>query len=321
MMIHFVRKHTAAPGVTVTESKELPDARPGISPREVDVVVEGNFDGDPVVTSVEVIEHSRPASITWAEQQIAKHRFLPSTQLILVSKSGYSKNALTAVKAEGGWVKALQPRIIEIDGKPGTRSLFANHVKLTPLGCLMTVQRPDGIATTGVQKDTIIFDCEGLPRGFALELAEEALNLRQVIQKLSREAPEHPERDELKSFTCEMLVGELGYCLQWEETGELHALQTMLIEGTFSFLQSELPFMATELGERRYEAGQGLLFGRPGVWVATTDENMGVTTLSWRMVDDKPLFDALPIATHKFPELAEVIPPPGWVEVETPSGT
>jgi hypothetical protein len=78
MMVHFVRQHTAAPGVTVTESKELPDARPGISPREVDVVVDGSFDGGPVVTSVEVIEHCRPASITWGgttdcQPQVPRH--------------------------------------------------------------------------------------------------------------------------------------------------------------------------------------------------------------------------------------------------------
>ena len=63
MIVHSVRKHTAAPGVTVTESKELAGGLLGI-PREVDVVVEGDFDGEPVVTSIEVIEHSRPASIT-----------------------------------------------------------------------------------------------------------------------------------------------------------------------------------------------------------------------------------------------------------------
>jgi len=90
MIIHLLRRQTAAPGVTVTESRELTDARLGIG-REVDVVVEGNFDGERVVTSIEVIEHGRPASITWVEQQIGKHRSLPTNRLVLVSKSGFSR--------------------------------------------------------------------------------------------------------------------------------------------------------------------------------------------------------------------------------------
>lgn len=87
MIVHAVREQTARPGLTVTESKELPDARLGI-PREVDVVVEGPFDGEHVVTSLEVIEHSRPADLTWVQGQIEKHRTLPTNRLVLVSKKG-----------------------------------------------------------------------------------------------------------------------------------------------------------------------------------------------------------------------------------------
>jgi hypothetical protein len=58
MVVNFVRKHWAQPGVTVTESKFLYDAQSQIE-REVDIVIEGTFDGEPSVTSVEVIEHGR----------------------------------------------------------------------------------------------------------------------------------------------------------------------------------------------------------------------------------------------------------------------
>lgn len=61
MIVRFVRSHWAGPDVLVSESKMLHDAHLDIE-REVDIVIEGRFDGDPVVTSIEVIEHGRPAS-------------------------------------------------------------------------------------------------------------------------------------------------------------------------------------------------------------------------------------------------------------------
>ena len=71
-VVRLVRQHFAQPGVTITESKELRDAVLGID-REVDIVIEGEFDGEPMVVSVEVIEHGRPATLPWVEQMLRKH--------------------------------------------------------------------------------------------------------------------------------------------------------------------------------------------------------------------------------------------------------
>jgi hypothetical protein len=100
-IVHFFRQQMAVPGVTVTESKFLHDAVLNIE-REVDVVIEGNFDGEPITTSIEVVEQRRPASVTWVEQQVAKHRHLPTTRLVLVAKAGFTGNALKKIAAEGG---------------------------------------------------------------------------------------------------------------------------------------------------------------------------------------------------------------------------
>jgi hypothetical protein len=58
----MVRQQLAQPGVTVTESKLLMDAVLGVE-REVDIVIEGELDGEPIVISMEVIERNRPASL------------------------------------------------------------------------------------------------------------------------------------------------------------------------------------------------------------------------------------------------------------------
>ena len=89
-VVRLVRQHFAQPGVTITESKELRDDRLGID-REVDIVIEGELDGEPMVISVEVVEHGRPATLPWVEQMLRKHRNLPTNRLLLVSKSGFSQ--------------------------------------------------------------------------------------------------------------------------------------------------------------------------------------------------------------------------------------
>ena len=80
-IVRLVREHLAQPGVTITESKFLRDAVLRID-REVDVVIEGEFDGEPVVVSIEVNERGRRAGLPWVQEMIRKHRNLPTNRLI-----------------------------------------------------------------------------------------------------------------------------------------------------------------------------------------------------------------------------------------------
>jgi len=313
MVVHFVRKHLAKPGVTVTESKLLHDVVLGAD-REVDVVVEGEFDGDPVVTSVEVIERKRPASVDWVEQQIAKHRHLPTNRLVLVSKSGFSENACKAVAAQGGWVEAVRPEVVEVDGQPVVKRLFFDSVRLTPVNYYMRVRRPDGeIVLTPGLANIDVYNTDGELIGPLAHLAGEAVNLQWVATKFSIEAHAHPDRSELKGFSCAFVLGQLGYCLRHNETGELHRIEILLIEGQFVFAQDEIPFTISDLADRRFGAGEATLLGRPTVWVATDNVEAQTTTVSWRTADGKPLFDPPPVRQMHFPGLLKLIPPPDFL--------
>lgn len=55
MIVNFVRSHWADERVVVTESKSLHDKHLDVDV-EVDVVVQGKFDGETVVTSIEVYD-------------------------------------------------------------------------------------------------------------------------------------------------------------------------------------------------------------------------------------------------------------------------
>jgi hypothetical protein len=322
-IVHFVRKHTADAGVTVTESKMLHDRHLDVD-REVDIVIEGIFDGEPSVTSIEVIEHSRPAAVTWVEQQIAKHRYLPTNRLVLVSRSGYSKTALRAVAAEGGWVDALHPEIVTKDGEALVKRLYADKIELRPRSCRLLVVPPDSDPKfVRVDTDHMIFDGAGQPIDSTLRLAQEALRLNWLIMKFSMSAHNHPSREELKGFTVGLPLEELDLYLHHEESNEFHRIAQVELTGEFEFIQNEMAFTVAKIGGRVYGSGRGPLLGRNAVWVGTTDDDMQETTISWKALDaadGERTVAAKAESGLSFPGLLEITPPADWSDLEVADG-
>lgn len=76
----------------VTESKFLPDSRTG-KLREVDIVIEAPVSEYPILLSIECIDHGRRATVEWVERMSAKHADLPTDRLVLVSRSGFTREA------------------------------------------------------------------------------------------------------------------------------------------------------------------------------------------------------------------------------------
>lgn len=315
MVVNYVRKHWAQPGVTVTESKFLYDVQSQIE-REVNIVIEGTFDGEPIVTSVEVIEHGRPATIEWVERQINKHRYLPTNRLVLVSKSGFSKNARTRVAVEGGWVDAITPKAVEKDGQAVVKSLSIGSFQMKPVTCHLYVQPPGEEAKlVNVPADINIYDSNGTFLGIALELAGEIMGLDFVREKIFKDARDHPEQADLKGFEFAAVIAVLNYYLRWEDSGELHLIAAIGIEGEFAYSQEELAFSLNDMANLRYGVGEAPVLGHPAVWVATTDEKSQTTTISWRAKDDKPFaFGTGHFQATKFPAVMNLKPPPVWME-------
>ncbi|MGH3852886.1 MAG: hypothetical protein ACRDR6_05195 [Pseudonocardiaceae bacterium] len=301
-IVHLVRQHYAGPGVTVTESKFLHD--PVLGPREVDIVVEAEADGDRVVISLEVNQKGRAASVEWVEQQIDKHRRLPTNKLVLVSRAGFSRKALTRVGLEEGKVEALQPEIVTIDGEPVVKRLYVDSIKYDPTRCTLHVPEDEGeiISVTG-QPDTDIYDAEGLLLGPLAYLAQEAAHLEAVGKWLGVEAHHHPERDEVKMFELGLAIGCLGYHLKRNETGTLHLIVGLEIWGDFTFVQDEVMLTVARLGGRVYGAGEASLAGRPVVWVGTTNPGATETKLSWRATDAVVPPPAVPAEPAESPKM------------------
>jgi hypothetical protein len=280
----MVRQHYAGPGVSVTESKFLHD--PTLGPREVDIVVEATVDGDQIIISLEVNERGRRASVEWVEQQIEKHRRLPTNKLILVSRAGFSRKALTRVGLEEGKVEALQPEVITVDGEPVVKRLFIDSMKYEPTRCVVHVRGDDGQAVSVAgQPDMDVYNADGGLLGPLAYLVREAAYLPGVGKWLGVEAHHRPDRDALKAFQLGLVIGGLGYHLKWAQSGVLHLIVVLEIWGDFAFAQDEVALTLTQLGGRTYGAGEASLVGRPVVWVGTTKPGSTMTTFSWRATD------------------------------------
>lgn len=100
--------HQQAPsGAQVRESVELQDRVTG-QLREVDVVIELDVRGHPVVVSIECVDRKRPAGVPWVDQMIEKHTDLSTNKLVLVSASGFTDPAIRKADAKGVETEALQ---------------------------------------------------------------------------------------------------------------------------------------------------------------------------------------------------------------------
>ena len=85
-------------GWYVAESVMLPDSLTG-ELREVDVVARGTVSTHDIYMSIECRDHARPADVTWIECKAKKHESLPTSKLVLWSRSGFTKAAILKAKA------------------------------------------------------------------------------------------------------------------------------------------------------------------------------------------------------------------------------
>lgn len=94
----FLLKKQLADRASVTESKMLKDLVTGRE-REVDVCIETEVTSHPLVVSIECTDRTRVASVKWVEEMKAKHEHLATNALVLISRKGFSAEAIRKAKA------------------------------------------------------------------------------------------------------------------------------------------------------------------------------------------------------------------------------
>lgn len=116
------------PGWKVSESFFLTDGVTGES-REVDVVARAMVGTYKLCISIECRDHKRPTDVRWVESMAKKHEHLPTSKLVLWSRSGFTKSAskkATALKID----TVSQASARKVDWATLARQLVGGRVKL-----------------------------------------------------------------------------------------------------------------------------------------------------------------------------------------------
>jgi hypothetical protein len=291
-MIALVRQHLAQPGVTVTESKKLLDQASG-QLREVDVVAEGELDSEHLIVSVEVVDRTRKATLTWVDEMLGKHMTMPTNQLVLVSWSGFSRPALAKVNALPR-VSAVTPTpVLEPDGSQRySDALYVDQITLTADRVKVKTRAPDGTINdfVPVGKEIGIYDEGGNELGAFANLVDAFLKNEGVGRRFSIEAHGHEQREDLKWFTArvEGIGDRVKLFLRTSGVAppELHRIEAVEIVGKFTWLQTELKFAVVDIIGRAHGIAQAPMLGKDSVWVATAkDDDSDEVTVSWRTME------------------------------------
>lgn len=270
--------------------------------REVDIVVEGMLDGEPMIISIEVTDRSRPADVGWVESMLEKHRYLPTNRLLLVSRSGFSPQAIATVETEAGRVQCLTPEFAEVDGETVIRRLFVDQVTTTPTGCDVHLFRRSDLSQFVVrcEADVDLYLLDSSLIGQVGHLVLDLMHLSDVQKSCLEMAREHPERNELKGFKTLFPIQSLMYCVKHLVTGELDLIQSIAIWGDCEYMRAEVALTQNRLGDRMFRFGEAPFGGRPAVWVETTDEATKTTKISWQWTDVKTLPHRRTVEPYEF---------------------
>ncbi len=232
-LVVFIKKH-AAEGATVTESKLLRDHVTGAE-REVDICVESTIAGHPVIVSIECRDRIRRADVRWVEEMKGKHERLSTNALVLVSRSGFSKEALRVSKIYG--IETLS--IKELDETSAERlfgdtsSLWSKTLNLTPNKVVVRVAIVGDLAAESVAVflDNLIYNHKGEAIGSAKDLVKILLHAEHVRREFLTMGEETHKGFEVHWQPARDSDGN-PLCLQKLEPSVLRPIEYVKITGT-----------------------------------------------------------------------------------------
>ena len=273
-LIYLIKQHVAKSS-KITESKFLTD-RLTDSEREVDICIEDSLGGHPITISIECINHKRKASVKWVEEMKGKHERLPTNALVLVSKSGFSKEAKKVSQKYG-----IETLIFdEIDAKSVDRlfsktdALFSRVFSLTPLKVVIRVEEINGLPAENVASipDNIVFKPDGTQLGTIKDYIESMLKSELFIKNIASQGNENH-----KSF--EALIEKpidndgIPLCLRKENPLVLRNIESIKITGKCEIsMPSRFPLVHGKLGNVRVSWGSGKFLEKDALLVVTEDD-------------------------------------------------
>jgi hypothetical protein len=279
-LVFLVKKH-AANGATVTESKLLRDGITGAE-REVDVCIESVVAGHQVTVSLECRDRGRKADVQWVEEMKAKHERLPTNALVLVSKLGFTREAMLVAKSYGIEVISLHAIDANVAERlfGNTGSLWSKVFTLTPTKVVIRVAPTPGLPSENVVvlPDNMIYDYKGQEIGTAKQLVELLLNDEYAMQEFGKLGNESHKGFELRWEPVLDTDGH-SFCMQMLEPFVLRPIEYVRITGSSNFDISKFRLQHGILGNVSIAWSAGSFLGKDVLLVASEDQS-GVPKIS-----------------------------------------
>lgn len=273
-IVFLVKKH-AAEGATVTESKLLQDNITGAD-REVDICIESSVAGHCVTVSIECRDHSRKASVQWVEEMKSKHERLSTNALVLVSSSGFSKEAIAVARTYGIETVTLSDLNDSSAEKlfGNTSSLWSKVFTLSPTKVVIRVQQIGKLPAENVvaSPDNIIYDHMGNQLLNVKKLVEYLLHTEYVVRKYGQMGNESHKGFEVRWEPAKDSNGN-PLCLQKLYSLVLRPIEYVQIIGSCSFEISEFPLKNVALGDVRVAWATGEFLGKEALLVASKNRS------------------------------------------------
>ncbi|HEX7165528.1 MAG TPA: hypothetical protein VF230_00975 [Acidimicrobiales bacterium] len=275
--LYLLRTALAPEGWVVTESEELHDPVVNVL-REVDVVARSRLNEIDIVVSFEVIDRVRKAELPWVEQMITKHEHLETNRLVLVSWSGFTGAARTKAASHAS-VTLMEP-VTRTKGDPRTLALYADRVSMTVQMVKATMRLPDG--TTPRHRlfpDNAVYNAEGDEVGTLLDVAVKFLENEAFGRQILTEAHNRDDRQGLRGFEAGFGLGSgQPLYLRDEPTGELHAIEELVVLGPLDWSQTPVKLDVARFSDVMFAYGSFQMNGRKTHLVVQTDDDGNATS-------------------------------------------
>ena len=279
-LVFLVKKH-AADGATVTESKFLRDNITGTN-REVDICIESSVAGHSVTVSIECRDRGRKASVQWIEEMKSKHERLPTNTLVLVSSSGFTKEAISVALTYG--IETITLNDLDATSAErlfgNTSSLWSKVFTLSSTKVVVRVKQVGELPAENVVvfPDNLIYDHNGAELIDVRGLVEYLLHTEYVVRKYGKMGEVSHKGFEVCWGPARDSKGN-PLCMQKLDPLILRPMEYVQITGSCSFDISEFPLKKGNLGGVKVAWGTSEFFGKEALLVASENQQY-VTKIS-----------------------------------------
>lgn len=259
--------------------------------REVDVCIEGCVGSHPVIVSIECRDHKRIADVTWVDTMKAKHDRLPTSALILASRSGFTPEARSVAKAYG--IKTFTLSDVEEADFP---KLMASGSFLWTKTAVVTAEKVlvKFLPTTDLPSETLasiptnqVYTSDGNELCQISELVAKLLRTKRAGDDLLTQGKvDHvwfelywePPRDQQERILCmKKLNPEI-----------LRVIESIKITGPCKFQLTQFGMRGGKLGDIQLAWGKTEIAGRDAIVVASRAPS-GIEKLSINIFGKQPL--------------------------------